>query len=170
MIFSMECKRYSLDGLSGAHGVNEELQWGKVTILDELDGGMVLKAPIGGVEKNTGVGLVAGIEVNERNPDSIETAKLPLQAAGVGRLTDARCLPANGLRNDRNRDIEFTRDPGRVQATRLGIEQSWFHCRYCMGSRHETPLLSRLRDRRSCVNVALPYHHRPLRVSQVVAF
>jgi hypothetical protein len=92
----MECKRYSLDGLSGAHGVNEKLQWGKVTILDELDGGMVLKAPIGGVEKDTGVGLVAGVEVNERNPDSIETAEFPLQAAGVGRLADPRGLPANG--------------------------------------------------------------------------
>jgi hypothetical protein len=71
MISSMECTRYSLDRLPRAHGFDEKLQWGKVTILDELDGGMVLKAPIGGVEKDTGVGFVAGIEVNERNPDSI---------------------------------------------------------------------------------------------------
>jgi hypothetical protein len=129
MIFSMECKRYSLEGLSGAHGVNEELQWGKVAILDELDGGMVLKTPIGGVEKYTGVGLVAGIEVNERYPDSIKTAEFTLQAAGVGRLADARRLPANSLGNDCNRDIEFMRDPSRVQAARLGVEQSWFHRR-----------------------------------------
>ena len=64
MIFSMECNCYSLDRLPGAHGVDEKLQRGKIPILDELDGGMILKAPIGSVEKDAGIRLVAGVEVN----------------------------------------------------------------------------------------------------------
>jgi hypothetical protein len=39
---------------------------------------MVLKAPVGGIEKDAGVGLVAGIEINQRNPDSIKTPEFPL--------------------------------------------------------------------------------------------
>ena len=122
MIFSMECNLCSLDRLSDAHGVDEKLQGGKIPILDELNGGMVLKAPVGGIEEDAGVGLVTGIEVNQRYPDAIQTAQLPLQAAGIGRLADARRLPPNGLGNDRHRDIKFVRDSSRVQASCLGIE------------------------------------------------
>jgi hypothetical protein len=129
MIFSMECKGYSLGRLPDAHGVDEKLQGRKIAILNELDGGVVLKVPVWSIEEDASVGLVAGIEVNQRNPDSIQTTKLPLQAAGVGRLADARGFPSNCLGNDRNRDIEFMRDPSRVQAARLGVEQSWFHRR-----------------------------------------
>ena len=140
----MECNRYSLDRLSGAHGVDEKLQGGKIPVLDELNGSMVFKAPIGGVEKDAGIRLVAGVEVNERYPDSIQTTQLSLEAAGIGRLADAGRLPANSLRDDRNRNIELPRDPCRVQTARVGIEQSWFHRRYGVGSRHMTPLPSRL--------------------------
>jgi hypothetical protein len=129
MIFSMECKGYSLGRLPDAHGVDEKLQGRKIAILNELDGGVVIKVPVWSIEEDTGVGLVAGIEVNERYPDSIKTAEFTLQAAGVGRLADAWGLPANSLGNDCNRDIEFMRDPSRVQAARLGVEQSWFHRR-----------------------------------------
>jgi len=129
MIFSMEYKRYSLGRLPDAHGVDEKLQGRKIAILDELDGGVVLKVPVGSIEENAGVGLVACIEVNQRNPDSIQATQLPLQAASIGRLADAWGLPANSLGNDCNRDIEFMRDPSRVQSARLGVEQSWFHRR-----------------------------------------
>ena len=64
MIFSMECNCYSLDRLSGTHGVDEKLQRGKIPILDEFNGGMVLKAAVGGIEKDTSIRLIAGVEVN----------------------------------------------------------------------------------------------------------
>ena len=51
IILSMECNRYPLDRLPGAHGVDEKFQWGKIPILDEFDGGMVLKISVGGIEK-----------------------------------------------------------------------------------------------------------------------
>lgn len=65
---------------------------GQIPILVEAHGGMVLKIPIGGVAKDAGVGHVAGVEVNYRNLNPVQTAEFRLQAARIGRL--ARCLSA----------------------------------------------------------------------------
>jgi hypothetical protein len=110
MIFSMECNCDSLGRLPGAHGVNEKLQRGKIPVLDELDGGVVLKVPVGSIEKDASIRLVAGVEVKQGHPDSIKTAEFPLQATSIGRLANAWGFPSNGLRNSRYRNTEFSRD------------------------------------------------------------
>ena len=97
MIFSMECNCDSLTWLPGAHGVNEKLQRGEIPILDELDGGVVLKIPVGSIEKDASIPLVASVELKQGHPDPIKTAEFSLQAAGIGRLANAGCSPADGL-------------------------------------------------------------------------
>ena len=97
MIFSMECNCDSLAWLPGAHGVNEKLQRCEIPILDELDGGLVLKIPVGSIEKDASIPLVASVELKQGHPDPIKTAEFSLQAAGIGRLANAGCSPADGL-------------------------------------------------------------------------
>jgi hypothetical protein len=134
MILSMECNCDSLAWLPGAHGVNEQLQRGEIPILDELDGDMVLKIPVGSIEKDASIRLVAGVELKQGHPDPIKTPEFSLQAAGIGRLANAWGFPADGLHNDCYRNIEFTRDSTRVQAACLRIEQGRFHSRKSMSS------------------------------------
>jgi hypothetical protein len=80
MSFSMECNRYSLGRLPDAHGVYEQLQRGEIPALNKLYWGAVLKIPIGSVEKDTRIRLVAGIEIHERHPNPIEPTQFALQA------------------------------------------------------------------------------------------
>src|ERR1700723_1751635 len=160
MIFSMECNCDSLAWLPGAHGVNEKLQRGEIPILDELDGGVVLKIPVGSIEKDAGIRLVSSVELKQGHPDPIKTAEFCLQAAGIGRAANAGGSSADGLRNDCYRNIEFTRDSTRVQAACLRIEQARFHSRKSMSSGHKAPLTSIILDRKSFVKVALQYRDR----------
>src|SRR5258707_13263939 len=76
----MDCNRYPLGRLPDAHGVYEQLQWGEIPVLDELDWSAVLKIPVGSVEKDTRIRLVAGVEIHERNPNPIEPTQFALQA------------------------------------------------------------------------------------------
>src|ERR1700723_3561501 len=86
MILSMECNCDSLAWLPGAHGVNEQLQRGEIPILDELDGGMVLKIPVGSIEKDARIRLAPSGELKPGHPDAIKTAEFSLQAAQMSRL------------------------------------------------------------------------------------
>jgi hypothetical protein len=81
---------------------------------------MIFKIPVGGVEKNANIRLVAGAEVKQGHPDAIKTAEFPAQAAGIGGLANTKGFPACGLRSFRCRNIEFTRDPSPVQSACLG--------------------------------------------------
>ncbi len=125
----MECNCDSLGRLPGAHGVNEKLQRGKIAVFDELDGSVVLKIAVGGIEKDVSIRLVAGVEVKQAHPDPIKTAEFPLQAARIGRFANAGGFATDGLRNNPHRNIQFPRDSSRVQAACLRIEQGGFDCR-----------------------------------------
>jgi hypothetical protein len=115
MIFSIECNCDSLAWLPGAHGVNEKLQRGEIPILDELDRGLVLKIPVGSIEKDANIRLVASVELKQGHPDPIKTAEFSLQAAGIGRLANAGGSPANGLGNMGDKFICFS-EPGKCDS------------------------------------------------------
>src|SRR5258708_12001796 len=136
--FSMECNGYPVGRLRDDHGVYERLQWGEIAVRDELYWSAVLKIPVRSVEKDTRIRLVAGVEIHERHPNPIEPTQFALQAAGIGRLPDAWGLAPDGLRNHGARNIQFTRNPSRVQPAHVGIEPCRLHCR--IGSVHGTPL------------------------------
>lgn len=85
-------------------------------IISKLDGGVVLKVPVGGIETDASIRLVAAVEVKQGHPDPIKTAEFSLQAAGIGRLANAWGFPADGVRNNRNRNIQFARDSARASS------------------------------------------------------
>src|SRR5258708_38941161 len=121
MSLSTECNLSSLGGLPDIHCIDEQLQRGEIPILDEFYRSMVLKMPIGRVEKDAGIGFIAGIKIHECDPNPVYPAQLALEAAGVGMFTDTRSLAANGFRDHSYRDMQFMRDTRGVQTACLRI-------------------------------------------------
>ena len=111
MSLSIECNGYSLGWLPDTHCVYEQLQRSQIPILNEFYRSAILKIPIGSIEKDTRMGLVAGIKINDRHPDPVKAAKFALQAAGIGILANSRSLAPDGLCDHADGDIQLPRNP-----------------------------------------------------------
>src|SRR5271154_3833299 len=157
MSLSIECKGDSLGWLPDAHGVKEHLQWSEVPVLDEFYRSLVLKMPVRGVEKDAGMGLVAGVEVHKRHPNPVDAAQFALQAAGVGMLADSWGLASDGLCDHTDWNVQLVGNPRCVEAARLRVEKRRIGRQKCMCCGHGTPLLGIIKDRKCSVKVSLLY-------------